>query len=1108
LLVLKNKIALLIVAIFTIHSLFAQTDDYGFPFVKNYTPKQYVGNNQNFAIAQDNKGIIYVGNNPCILSFAGNRWKATDLANISPCTSLDYDSINGVLYAGAIDDFGYLSLKANGQESFSSLRNLLPKKYKIIDKIWYTFATNQGVYFISNFLVIRFKDGKCKVWESNGLFHTAFKVNNKIIIRYRGEGLKVIEGDEILPIEGSEIFKEERVDFILPYQYNNYLLGSRGFGLYTLNLDFLNKKIPTCKLDKIYSDCEPFLIEKEITKAIQLKNKNYAIGTAKGGAIILDRNLKIISSINDNTGLQDLKVHHLFEDSQNNLWLALNNGISCIEVNSPFRNINSKNGLKGTVYGAVRYKEDLFFSTSQGLFQFKKSDYIVRQILKKPTECWDLIEFKKENKLKSLIVATKDGVIEIDGGKQNLISENPTYKLYQSKKFKNTLYLGLFSGFEILQNQNGVWQSNGYLDDFDADVKDIEEDDLGNLWISTNIDGLRYLENQNYVGKKPKFTVQRYDTSDGLPLNSDNYIRKINDKFVICTSSNFYKINTIRKGNKKFFRFKQDNIVDFPKSYTTDITFLAVREDANQNIWLQVFNNDLLYCETGIALKTKSGLHKWFTKPFKRFNDNIQFKSILPERNGVTWFSGSEGTFSFNWNTKFSYNKPFACIINYVFSAKDTLFKGEYYNLVFDKNTKQKVNVSAQLQPQDMKLELNYSQNNVTFLFDATNFISADNNKFSYYLEGNNETWADWTKKTEKYYTNLSEGTYIFHIKAKDIYDNVSKEITYEFTILPPWYRTILAYIIYFILGVILIFLVVKIYTQSLKRIIDTQTSELRQQNKEIEHKNKEITDSIYYAKKIQEAIMPSSAYIKELFADSFVLFKPKDIVSGDFYWASQKGNKVLLAAADCTGHGVPGAFMSMLGNDNLNEVVNDRNILMPNEILDGARLGIIKALKQKGESGENKDGMDIVMLAFDKDTLELDFASANNPLYIIRKNSTPAFPGYVYNIVQEKYSLLEIKGNKFPVGIYINNELPPFTNHKLQLYKGDTVYVFSDGFADQFGGPLGKKFKYNQLKELLLTIQEMPMREQNAMLGISFLNWRGNLEQVDDVLVIGLRIT
>jgi serine phosphatase RsbU (regulator of sigma subunit) len=198
---------------------------------------------------------------------------------------------------------------------------------------------------------------------------------------------------------------------------------------------------------------------------------------------------------------------------------------------------------------------------------------------------------------------------------------------------------------------------------------------------------------------------------------------------------------------------------------------------------------------------------------------------------------------------------------------------------------------------------------------------------------------------------------------------------------------------------------------------------------------------------------------------------------------------------------------MSMLGNDNLNEVIIDRNIIEPSKILEGARIGIIKSLKQKGESGENKDGMDISMIAFDKDTKILQYAGANNPLYIIRNNSKSNFSGYDYNLVKEKHSLLEIKGNKFPVGIYINNELPPFNNHSLQLETGDSIYVFSDGYADQFGGKNGKKFKYNQLKELLLSIQDMPMKQQYEVLLSAFEKWRGNLEQVDDVLLIGLKV-
>jgi len=355
---------------------------------------------------------------------------------------------------------------------------------------------------------------------------------------------------------------------------------------------------------------------------------------------------------------------------------------------------------------------------------------------------------------------------------------------------------------------------------------------------------------------------------------------------------------------------------------------------------------------------------------------------------------------------------------------------------------------------------------------------------------------------------NLYEGKYMFKVKAKNIFGTESTISTYEFRIHPPWYRTALAYILYAVLAFGLVWAVVVIYTRSLNRIIKIQTAELQQQKDEIEHKNKEITDSIYYAKRIQDAIMPSNEYIKNMFVDSFVLYKPKDIVSGDFYWANLRENNAILAAVDCTGHGVPGAFMSMMGNDYLNDIIVDSKIKEPNEILNRMRAGIIKALKQRGESGESKDGMDMSLVKLDTSTLILEYAGANNPIYIIRDKNQPEITNAVlFNSENNKKNLFEIKGNKFPVGIHMGTTLQDFTQREIQLVKGDVFYMFSDGYADQFGGPSAKKLKYNQFKKLILESMFLTMEEQKIYLEQKLNDWQGDLEQVDDVLVIGVRI-
>jgi serine phosphatase RsbU (regulator of sigma subunit) len=258
-------------------------------------------------------------------------------------------------------------------------------------------------------------------------------------------------------------------------------------------------------------------------------------------------------------------------------------------------------------------------------------------------------------------------------------------------------------------------------------------------------------------------------------------------------------------------------------------------------------------------------------------------------------------------------------------------------------------------------------------------------------------------------------------------------------------------------------------------------------QKKILEEKNKDITDSINYARRIQEAILPDKEIKYRIFPDAFVLFQPRDVVSGDFYWFSEKNGKRIIAAADCTGHGVPGAFMSMIGNSFLNEIVNERGITRPSEILNELRHLVIKSLKQKEESGSPRDGMDISLLCFSENHVE--WAGANNPLWIVHNGNLTAFAP-----------------DKQPIGLHHGENLP-FTNHKISPEKGSSLYIFSDGYADQFGGAKGKKFREKQLKELLLSIQMKSMQEQEEVLLSTFQNWKGELEQIDDVLVIGVRI-
>jgi serine phosphatase RsbU (regulator of sigma subunit) len=310
-------------------------------------------------------------------------------------------------------------------------------------------------------------------------------------------------------------------------------------------------------------------------------------------------------------------------------------------------------------------------------------------------------------------------------------------------------------------------------------------------------------------------------------------------------------------------------------------------------------------------------------------------------------------------------------------------------------------------------------------------------------------------------------------------------------------------------------------FIRETNRKIEAQKDEIESQRDEIEsHRDKiqlqhdlvysqkeMITDSISYAQRIQSALLPSEEQMNELVPEHFVVFRPKDIVSGDYYWVKEVMDHVVIVGADCTGHGVPGAFMSMLGMTLLNDLISDRCFNKPSEILEQMRLKIKELLVQNGGSEEQKDGMDMALAILNKNNRELHFAGANNPLYIIRDKKVPGgkeLEPYI-STEGEDYQLYEVKADKQPIGVHWEEK--PFRTHSIMLQEHDTFYLFSDGIVDQYGGANRKKYKSLNFKKLLLSIQNESMKQQGQIVENTFETWKGEIEQIDDVSVIGVKI-
>lgn len=494
-----------------------------------------------------------------------------------------------------------------------------------------------------------------------------------------------------------------------------------------------------------------------------------------------------------------------------------------------------------------------------------------------------------------------------------------------------------------------------------------------------------------------------------------------------------------------------------------------IQEDANRNLWLSTnhglvkFNPDN---ETATNYVQSDGLQGY------EFNYGATYKAM----DGMIYFGGISGlNYFYPDSIQKNRNKP-----------KLTFYKAEKY-LKNETITESLVGKKRVVIPNSI------FGFNIEFL--ALEYTHPSKNQYRYKMTGMTEDWRYLGKKNNVSFSRLNPGTYELTIigSNNDLVWNTNKK-TLEIVVKASLFKSVYAYIIYGILGMLLLLWILQLRTQKLREsnqaLKERQKASLKiqDQKEELANKNKNITDSINYAHRIIEAMMPTEKAFHKVLPESFLLSMPKDIVSGDFYWIAEKNEKIFVAAVDCTGHGIPGAFMSIIGFDLLRNIIEIEGIDEPAEILNKLDEGVAQTFVG-AEDMELSDGMDLSFCVIDTKMNYLEFAGAMNPLYLIRDNN-----------------ILEFQGDRISVGNKDEGTNKHFSNQRIPLQKDDVIYLFSDGFPDQFGGPKGKKFKYRRFRHLLLTIHKLPFDKQKAMLQKSIYKWMGNLEQVDDILLIGVK--
>jgi len=629
-------------------------------------------------------------------------------------------------------------------------------------------------------------------------------------------------------------------------------------------------------------------------------------------------------------------------------------------------------------------------------------------------------------------------------------------------------------------------------------VLSIAEENTGNLWFSTAGGGVSRFDGKSFVN---------YTTVEGLPDNSATAIVFDNQGNIIIGTN--YGIALLKHFVSKAENSSEQKLVPAQNSLSSRELkdYLPVFEIYNSltgypvkdvNSGLNSMFKDskgIIWIATG---SDKTGLVRF---DYSKVNRNsspptVIIQSIKVNEENICWENLRAAKASERENKGLNKERDSLLLLVSQFNA---FGKNVPQSMLDNQRTRFgdiQFDSIAKFYPLPANLVLPYNHNQISFEFAAIEPARPNMVKYQYILEGYDKEWSPVSNKTSVSFGNIDEGTYTFKLKAQSPSGIWSEPVTYTFTVTPPWWRTWWMYSFYALAGIFCVVIVawlngrrLRARAKELAQEVRKATATIVEQKEIVEEKNKKITDSIHYAQRIQNAILPDSTFVDTLFDDYFIYYQPKEVVSGDFYWFGKKDNKIIFAAVDCTGHGVPGAFMSMIGNTLLNEIVNEKGIVESDEILNHLRAGVIHALKQSDALESQQDGMDIALCVLDKDKNTLWFSGAYNPLYLFRNGA-----------------FTEFKSDSKTVG-YEKGQDEPYQKTRIEIQKGDAMYIFTDGFADQKGGPQKRKYYYKAFQELLGSLQHEPMKQQGEILRDTFNKWRGDIEQIDDVLVIGIRI-
>ena len=722
----------------------------GAPFIRNFSPRDCNAAPQNWEVVQNPAGVLFVANGDGILEFDGARMRLIRTAANTMPRSLAVDAQGRVL-VGATGEIGYLAPDATGQAQFVSLMDKLDPGDRTFSHVVKTHATRQGVFFTSPEALMRYADGRMKVWKPVGGFHLSFAVDDRVFIREPGRGLLEVRGDDLVLVPGTECFKDEKILFMVPWQ-GDLLIGTRKMGL----LRFRNGT-----LERFPTEVDSQLTKDLLYRGAVMADGRLVLATLKGGAYLLDARGKLLGRLSKATGLRDDTVLQVFPDRQGGLCLALNDGFARAEISSPLTTFGSPSGLRGGTLALERHQGNLYAATDLGVFRLEPGGSF-HQVAGIQDQTWALLSAADV-----LLAANNEGLYEIRDDRASLIKGSfpGPMGLLRSSRNPSRLYVGLERGLSCLKLRAGHWVEEGNIPGLMGALRTLYEAADGSLWAGTSSQGVyRITLPPGWPGVPAK--VELFGMAEGLPATTHNFVYGAFGEPVFAT----------HKGILRFVEATRRFVPDarFSGLFGKDSRWVfGLTQDPSGRLWMYSKDLNTGFQETGAAVPGPGGVWHWDPTPTLPLADT-PVECLRCDRDGVLWVGASEGIFRLD-NQAPAPEKPWSALVRGVTQGGDRLQLG-----------------AAGAAPQ-----FNYSGRRIRFEFACPSFDKLEANRSQVFLEGYDHDWSPWMAGSELEYTNLKEGAYRFRVRARNVHGNLSQEDSYPFRVLPPWYRTFWAYGLY-----------------------------------------------------------------------------------------------------------------------------------------------------------------------------------------------------------------------------------------------------------------------------------------------------------------------